>query len=147
MTQTIDLKIIQDAIDLNEEGKIEEAYMLLALQGDNYAAAAYGIVGDGNSVYRSTVINLWENEVPGSVEQSWDEVAAQHQLQYLKAIQANQGVLIDTKAIEDSYVLALEANRLPKSLAIDVVMNTITEANPSLPKWYEILGLDESKTF
>lgn len=103
MNVVIDQQTIEVALHLHDQGQYAEAYMALALAGDNYSAAALGIVGDYDNIFKGTVQGLWEQQQPGSVSTNWDNVAGRHLFNYLTYINENGGNLPDTLFIEESY--------------------------------------------
>ncbi|KZL23315.1 hypothetical protein [Pseudovibrio sp. WM33] len=144
MTQSIDQATIDSAIKLHSQKRYADAYKLLALAGDNYAAAAYRILDHENDIYTPTVQALWERVAPGSVAKDWYNVAAAHQLNYLNYLLVNDGDLPSTLIIEESYKNALQDYGYPAHMAIDIVINTATQGS-WLPDWYDVLGLDADR--
>ncbi|GHB50683.1 hypothetical protein GCM10007094_44740 [Pseudovibrio japonicus] len=160
MNVVIDEATIKRALELNDKGLHAEAYMLLTLAGDNYAASAYRIVSGLDNIYVQVVQNIWENERPGSVALDWENVAGVHQRNYLNYLRLNNGRLPDTRFIEDSYADALDDFGYPPHMAIDIVLNTLNEGVEGdyvilvgetwvtvdvSVKWYEILGLNNER--
>lgn len=100
----------QDAVRTGDIAYLKEAYEVLSAGADRYSTSAATILDDSGepSFTRRMVISAWELGQPGSsTSPHWFAVAAQHQRQYLKYIQANNYVFPSALQVEQSYRDAL----------------------------------------
>jgi len=134
MADIIRVEYLNRAQELHDQGRIADAYRVLADAGDVYAANAWLITNDDHTgIFDFLVPNLWDYGAPGARETMFMQVAAVHQQNYLNYIRdgaftAPGGLtfyeLPDTFEIETSYYNALVNNGLPPELAIDLLINT-----------------------
>lgn len=106
-------------------GDYKGGWQCLASIGDNYADNAY-VVTTGNgkgyldNLMHRLVKNYWDTVAgPGAYTEKFDSVARQHFEQYIREIARKDGVLPDSRAIEQSYRDAVTQNGLPPQTAID----------------------------
>jgi len=125
--RTIPQKALQKAFELHNQGRISEAYAVLARAGDEYAADAAEILGVEPSFFKSVVESLWDAQVGAKVrKEKWMPTARQHQKQYLMGMQKNAGHLPKSNFIENSYKKSAIDNNLPETVAIDLILNNFT---------------------
>lgn len=134
MADIIRVEYLNRAQELHNQGRIADAYRVLADAGDVYAANAWLITNDDHTgIFDFLVPNLWDYGAPGARATMFMQVAAVHQQNYLNYIRdgaftAPGGLtfyeLPDTFEIETSYYNALTKNGLPPELAIDLLINT-----------------------
>lgn len=134
MADIIRVENLDRAQELHDQGRIAEAYAVLADAGDVYAANAYQITNDDHSgVFDFIVPNIWDYGAPGMRDQMFMQAAATHQQNYLNAIRSGMFTtsggltfyeLPDTYEIELSYYNSLVDNDLPPEIAIDLLINT-----------------------
>ncbi|HEY9078809.1 hypothetical protein [Magnetovibrio sp.] len=120
-------KALQKAYELHHQGRIAEAYAVLAREGDEYAADAAQILGSEPSFFKSVVENYWDLAVGAKIRKDkWIPTARQHQKQYLDGMRENQAHLPKSNFIEESYKTAAELNELPETVSVDLVLNNFT---------------------
>lgn len=107
MSTTISTETVAAARNLWAQGRVSEAWRLLAAAGDRYADNAAAITGDARDsadrFFQDMVRNHWENTVGSDVyQQKFDEAAWRHLDNYLTHLE-DTGALPTTQDIINSY--------------------------------------------
>ena len=127
MALVIDPDVWNTANGFINVGNVEMAWKTLADAGDSYAARAYDIIAQPDSLFARLVQVQWaENASPEQIEQNFDLVALQHVSQYLADIEdSGEFRLPNTEQIEQSYSTALADHNLSQLCAVDAMFSKL----------------------
>ena len=137
---------IQEARDHLSQGRVMEAWNVLAQAGDRYADNAAAVLGRNSDaadrVFELLVKSTWENTVgKDAYDSKFPAVARQHLSNYLDILQS--GRMPTTQDIITSYESAARGNDLPPEVAIDGIWSKAADILGS--SWGVALGLEPSR--
>jgi hypothetical protein len=126
--------VLAGAQQLAAQGDVAGAWQELARHGDDYAVSATKIIAQKDrpqDLLACVVDAHWRRVVGEDLKAAkFDEVAARHLRNYLALVDAGDGALPDTHAIERSYRDAVVSAGLPALVAIDALLSRADAALP-----------------
>lgn len=130
---------IQEARDHLSQGRVMEAWNVLAQAGDRYADNAVAVLGRNSDaadrVFELLVKSTWENTVgKDAYDSKFPAVARQHLSNYLDILQS--GRMPTTQDIITSYESAARGNDLPPEVAIDGIWSKAADILGSSWGWH-----------
>lgn len=125
--EMVQLQVLNEAIELNENGTVLGAWQKMREGGDSYAKMAVNIFSEEITLENCLIAEVWRNAVGDDMRKMFfPHYAKVYQSKYLNFTKENMR-LPNTSELETLYAETADELRLPRTVSIDLLMNTASD--------------------